>query len=290
MFQIHLWTGLGLGGYVLAISLSGSALVFRNDLYMAFTAEPVIVAPSGERLDSVTLRERAVRAHPGYEVSRVWENEDNPDQAIDITLARDDGRERHRLFDPYTGSDLGSSIPAGIRVMSWLDDLHVNLVSGATGRLVNAAAAGLWIVLGISGAFVWWPGIRDWRKSLGIRRNVSWRRFNWDLHSAAGIWMLLFVLLWGVTGVHVSIPDPFWAVVDYFEPQPDGFRAEPRIGEIVLRWSSRLHFGSFGGRPTQALWVVLGLAPVLLLVTGAIMWWNRVWRRRQTAAESGHYE
>jgi uncharacterized iron-regulated membrane protein len=43
---------------------------------------------------------------------------------------------------------------------------------------------------------------------------------------------------------------------------------------------SRLHFGRFNGNPHawiyQTIWVVLGLIPVVLAVTGAIMWWNRV--------------
>lgn len=274
IFQIHLWTGLALGLYVVAISLSGSALVFRNDLYDVFTATPVIVSPIGARLDPKELRDRALDAHPGYEISRVWENENNRDQAVEVTLYRN-GSQTHRLIDPYTGRDLGHAIPMGIRILSWLDDLHVNLVSGETGRLVNAAIAALWILLGISGAFVWWPGVREWKRGLTIRRNVSWRRFNWDLHSAAGIWMFVFILLWGITGVHVAIPGPFWAVVDYFEPPSDGALPDSRVGEVVLRWSARLHFGTFGGRPSQALWLILGLAPIILAVTGALMWWNR---------------
>ena len=35
----------------------------------------------------------------------------------------------------------------------------------------------------------------------------------------------------------------------------------------------RLHFG---GLPVKAGWVVLGLAPPTLFVTGFLMWWNRV--------------
>jgi uncharacterized iron-regulated membrane protein len=30
----------------------------------------------------------------------------------------------------------------------------------------------------------------------------------------------------------------------------------------------------------KALWAVLGFAPVLMFATGAIMWWNRVVRKR----------
>jgi uncharacterized iron-regulated membrane protein len=33
------------------------------------------------------------------------------------------------------------------------------------------------------------------------------------------------------------------------------------------------------------LWAFVGLAPAVIFVTGAIMWWNRVVRRRRTARD-----
>ena len=38
LFQIHLWSGIGIGIYVVLISISGSVLVFRNELFNLFTA------------------------------------------------------------------------------------------------------------------------------------------------------------------------------------------------------------------------------------------------------------
>jgi uncharacterized iron-regulated membrane protein len=36
-----------------------------------------------------------------------------------------------------------------------------------------------------------------------------------------------------------------------------------------------LHFGTFGGDFTRILWIILGVAPATLYVTGLLMWWNR---------------
>jgi uncharacterized iron-regulated membrane protein len=47
-------------------------------------------------------------------------------------------------------------------------------------------------------------------------------------------------------------------------------------GDTFLRWFYYLHFGNFAGVKTKGLWVVLGLLPPVLFITGAIMWWNRV--------------
>jgi uncharacterized iron-regulated membrane protein len=50
--------------------------------------------------------------------------------------------------------------------------------------------------------------------------------------------------------------------------------------DAILSWFVPLHFGSFGGLPLKVLWVALGLSPPLLFATAAVMWWNRVLRRR----------
>jgi uncharacterized iron-regulated membrane protein len=51
-------------------------------------------------------------------------------------------------------------------------------------------------------------------------------------------------------------------------------------GDFVMAWVGAAHTGNFGGWPVKILWAVLGLAPALLFVTGALMWWNRVVRKK----------
>lgn len=69
---------------------------------------------------------------------------------------------------------------------------------------------------------------------------------------------------------------------------------QPATGAVLLNtssahwtWAERLsisiysiHFGNFGGWPVQILWALLGLVPVLLVVTGYVMWWNRVLKKK----------
>ncbi|PST82063.1 PepSY domain-containing protein [Pedobacter yulinensis] len=43
----------------------------------------------------------------------------------------------------------------------------------------------------------------------------------------------------------------------------------------------QLHAGHFGGTPVKVLYVLLGLTPGLLSVTGALLWWRRLRSRRQ---------
>ncbi|MEH2286520.1 PepSY-associated TM helix domain-containing protein [Nostoc sp.] len=36
-----------------------------------------------------------------------------------------------------------------------------------------------------------------------------------------------------------------------------------------------MHFGTFGGLPTRILYVFVGLSPLILFITGFVMWWYR---------------
>lgn len=47
VFQIHLWTGVVFGLYIFLISLTGSVLVYRNELYVAATPDPVVFRDAG---------------------------------------------------------------------------------------------------------------------------------------------------------------------------------------------------------------------------------------------------
>jgi uncharacterized iron-regulated membrane protein len=308
LFQIHLWTGIAAGLYVLFICISGSAIVFRNELYSSLGSKPMIVAASGERLSTDALKQAAKRAYPGYEVSYVWLSK-NPNQAVEIWMDRN-GTKRQRLFDPFTGKDLGESVPYSIRTLAWLKELHLNLLTGDTGRAVNGAGAILLTLLSLTGIVIWWPGIRIWRNNLTIHRRASWKRLNWDLHSAVGFWTFLFVFMWGFVGIYAAFPMPFQRAINSFAPlneyrldpfsqvslekdaqvrfvqvaddtpKATGKRRIPRrnysFGDQIVRWFSFLHFGNFAGWRVKALWVVLGLAPAFLFVTGTLMWWNRV--------------
>jgi uncharacterized iron-regulated membrane protein len=290
LFQVHLWTGVALGLYVLVISLTGSAIVFRNELYNALWPGPKTVPISGPRLTRDQLRAAARRAYPRYKVSWIWDAKQSnqaPDKAVEIWLDRG-GHKKERLFDPYTGHDLGESRPYSIQFLAWLADLHVNLLAGDRGRLVNGAGAIFVVVLALTGAILWWPGIRTWKRGLAIQPASNWKLFNWQLHSAIGLWMLPVVFLFGVVGTYSAFPRPFQVTVNRIAPLdvygidgpvtqfPRSVRPKLSPGDKIIRWFSYLHFGNFGGWPSKAVWTIIGLAPAFLFVTGVLMWWNRV--------------
>lgn len=295
IFQVHLWTGISLGTYIFVICLTGSVLVYRNELYTYFGPQPVLVERVGESMSQDALERAARQAYPGYDVRDVRPGE-TPNHAVEISL-RGEGDPIRRLFNPFTGEDLGDPLPLGYRVTGWLLDLHDNLLGGETGRRVNGVGAILLFLLALTGAVIWWPGILRWRRSLTIDRQADWKLFNWSLHSAFGFWCWPFLVMWALTGAYLSYPAFFQAIVDYLEPF-DMDNPVERVGDRVMYWLAFLHFGRLGGRGipgcgavcnevAKATWALVGLIPPALFVTGVIMWWNRVLRRWLNSGSPG---
>jgi uncharacterized iron-regulated membrane protein len=52
------------------------------------------------------------------------------------------------------------------------------------------------------------------------------------------------------------------------------------FGDKIVTAIVSIHFGNFAGSWSKTLWLVLGLGPVVLFVTGYTMWWNRVVSKR----------
>jgi uncharacterized iron-regulated membrane protein len=273
LFQIHLWIAIALGAYIVMLSLSGSAIVFRRE-FNVWLVPRTVPSIEGVRLTADDLWSAARAAYPRHEVKDVREQR-RPERPVYVSLERD-GAATERLFDPYAGTDMGDSYPATLRAVEWLVDLHDNLLAGQAGRRVNGVGGVLVTALVVSGAFIWWPGRRRWRRSLVVGRPEKSRRFAWHLHSAIGIWSFALLFVWAITAIYFAFPEPFEAAIDFFD---DDVNDLERPGEGVLLALIQLHFGRFGGLPIRFLWAALGLLPAVLFVSGFIVWWTRVVRR-----------
>jgi uncharacterized iron-regulated membrane protein len=284
LFQVHLWTGLAVGLYVVAICLSGSVLVFRQEFYQFFRPGTRVEPRQTDRLTEEELKVAAKRVYPALEVSNVQLSRRNRTTPSEVWLAGGD-KELHRLFDPYTGEDLGDAEPQATLLFEKVARFHGDLMLDRAGRDWNGYGAVILAIMSLTGLVVWWPGTRGLRRAVLMKWNTNWKRFNWDLHNVLGFWTFAFVFMWAVTGTYMIFPDPFLSVVDFFQPPSDDVPL--RFGDTILEIFARVHIGRAYGMTVKIVWGVVGLVPVLLFVTGVIMWWNRKirgWHRVEEAA------
>jgi uncharacterized iron-regulated membrane protein len=219
LFQIHLWTGIGAGLYMAIIGLTGSVLIFRPELLKNLQRGPRIVTVTDHRWSNTALTAAAMQQFPDYKVSNIWDNPRKPEEAVEIWLDRAGAKTTKQVeFDQYTGKYLGSRQPFSVALVTWTLDLHVNLLTGGTGKIVNGWGGACLALLAMTGIIIWWPGISSWKRSLTIPLHADWKAFNWNLHSAVGFWLFLLMLMFGITGAYLVFQMPFQRAINAVAP------------------------------------------------------------------------
>ncbi|HUS08460.1 MAG TPA: PepSY-associated TM helix domain-containing protein [Bryobacteraceae bacterium] len=200
VFQLHLWGGLILGIYALLIGVTGSILVFHEEL--AERIAPVPHVPEGSA--TASLAEIQARIHgrfPDWHVFSV-EPPQEPGRPWSSYLLRS-GKGRMVFADPQ-GKVLGERNLSG----TWLqlvEQFHSNLFIRG-GRLYNGIAGLLVAVLAITGLILWWPARGEWDSAFQVVRRANWKGINYDLHRVGGALTFAFVVLFCITGANFTWP------------------------------------------------------------------------------------
>jgi len=246
IFQIHLWVGLVLCLYMVVIGLTGSLLVFARELERyAYRGELQSIAAK----DIQDLPEKTIPAiltgmkenHPTFRITVLYVPERVGDRYE--VFALDGMRTRFLFAEPQTG-EIQENIDSSKSWMTWLADLHFRLLGGKIGFIVNGIGAACLLLLNITGMIVWWSGLRHWTRGLKVGLRKSWKRINFDLHSAVGFWTFLIVSMWAFTGVYFVWPKPIESFVNRLSPiasaLPPTFVIPDRTTDGGANWSTMI--------------------------------------------------
>jgi uncharacterized iron-regulated membrane protein len=216
-FQVHLWAGVLLSLYICAIGVSGSILVFKDEL----TPRPARTgafngteACTPETL--VAALGAAERAYPARKVVLAsCPIAANAFYQIHMHAA---GGPTITVYVEPQSNRVAGGVDLQNTWIEWVDRFHIDLLITKNGRQWNGAGALALVVLVITGLVIWWPGIRNWARGLSVDFRRSWKRINYDLHSAIGIWTIVFVFTWALTGVYFAWEAPFERAIRALSP------------------------------------------------------------------------
>lgn len=204
---LHRWLTLAFGVWVLLMTVTGTALVFTDDI--------------DRRLNSELFRETPTATPTSVDAATATVNEKYLDWLIvDVTLPpKMAGVYEFMLFpldfsiekelrvyvDPGTGKILGSRDPEG-GLTRWMLDIHAGLLLGQTGRPLILAVGVVLVVLLGTGLYLWWPRLAAWRAKFRLRRGRGRVPFHYDLHQLVAIFALPGMAVIAVTGVIFTYP------------------------------------------------------------------------------------
>jgi uncharacterized iron-regulated membrane protein len=245
-FQIHLWAGIILAGYLIVIGVTGSILVFRPELERISGLSPWHNEPGKRPLaDIATVVKNLRAAYPHFRIVSITA----PSQADPTFVAILEGRGRIKVASSAARGEVLGEFP---RRSTWIDvvrDLHEALLVRRTGRTLNGVGAGFLLLLTGTGLVIWWPGVRLWKRALTVDFHKRWRRINYDGHRAAGFWTLLVVSFWAVSGIYFAWPREVFQLVNSLSPvvtarppviavTPDPDAIKPDLASLVGRASA----------------------------------------------------
>jgi uncharacterized iron-regulated membrane protein len=214
MFQVHLWAGILASLYIVIIALTGSILVFEDEL-TSTTLPPQLSSFDPAHTASITNVMGAVHlAYPGAQVTSItvpWKTV----PVYQLRAVDTGGLAFNLVADPVTAS----IYPQPYNWLNWVHDLHFYLLLGsAYGEQINGVGAAILLLLAITGLFLWWQGLSRWTRAMRISFRSNWRRINFDAHHAIGFWTLAIVLWWSVSGIYFGFYKQFAAIVGAISP------------------------------------------------------------------------
>lgn len=233
---IHTWMGLVAGLVIAVVSLTGSVIVFRNEIPLAsFPRSAGGVGVVG--LDAIASQ--IAQTQPNAQVRRVR----FPAQAGDpfVVQVESAGKQLRLVCDASTGRVLGI---LNTNFTDWMVDLHRNLLAGKTGRKSVGAVGILLFVLAGTGMLLWLIGKRNWRAWISVRAQGGSRRFHFELHRASGLWSYGLLTVVAFTGIGLAYPDTFRNALQQMTGSPVAKKAArvvvssgqtlPALNEYVL--------------------------------------------------------
>lgn len=211
LFWIHLAAGSVAGIVILIMSVTGILLAYERQIMnwanCSHRSAPGATSQARLSIDDLLAKVRVNEtAAPSTVVVR-----SDPEAPVQLSY----GRERTLFVDPYSGAVLGKGAPKLNAFFSKMEDVHRYLgrsgQSRSAGRALTGACNLAFLLLVVSGPFLWWP--KDWtwkhlRKIARFRGGLGGQARDWNLHNVVGVWCFLPLLLIVLSGVVMSYP---WA-------------------------------------------------------------------------------
>jgi uncharacterized iron-regulated membrane protein len=239
---VHLWLGLLLGFFLSVFGITGSILVFYEEIDNLINADLRIVkVPTEGESAYRSLTEIEANAVAAMPPQAKLNFVDYPADAtasykfgFTIPAAIADEKDEWQVHvDPYTAQILGKHLikkaddffPSAF--IPFVFRLHFALLAGETGGIIVGIMGVILLFSVLTGLIVWWPLTGKWRRVLSIKPRASAERFNHDLHQTSGFYTfpILFVVL--LSGVYMNLPNQFLALVKVLSPGTQGFMDNP---------------------------------------------------------------
>jgi uncharacterized iron-regulated membrane protein len=267
VFNLHLYIGLAVGLFVVVSGLTGSMVVFRDEIEKLTHPELTETAVGKERIPVQAVLDAVKHAYP-WDKPLYLRMPRAPQETYVLRM-----NSTHDLFvyvNPYNGELLGGHRQKDT-FMGWIALVHTELLSGELGKNILGTSALLLICMCGTGLFLWWPpnGIRNISRGFKISWTAPWKKFVFDVHRAFGAYTIIFLIIVAFTGVSLVFNKAVAELINSLtvsapRPPPPHSKVEGAAGSTPSLDALLNHADSILSAPTT--WVTFPQTPEAPLV------------------------
>jgi uncharacterized iron-regulated membrane protein len=198
VWRWHFYAGLIVMPFLLVLAATGLIMVYGNSIE-TFLGKKYHVDPGGTRASLVQQALAAQNAIPGGKV-KLFVSPPAGDRASVFIVTGND-QDHVVSIDPH-GSQVLNTMVKDDTWFYWANNIHGTLLAGDVGDRLMEIAAGLGIVLVLTGLYLWWPrNARGFAQVLVPNVAASSRALWKELHVTVGFYVAIFLLFFFISGL-----------------------------------------------------------------------------------------
>ncbi|AXT62698.1 PepSY domain-containing protein [Aquimarina sp. AD10] len=203
ILQLHKILGLITGVVLFIVSITGCLWVFKDEIESFYDDYKYVTPRHEDFITASNIKKIAEEIIPNKTIHGVIYGQSN--EAIEVVFYEAEPEIfYHSVFlDPYSG-DFIKRVNNNSGFFGFILKGHLRLwLPDAIGSRVVSYSVLMFLIIMISGLFLWWPrNKKNWRQRLKFDWNskTRWKRKNFDLHTVTGFYVSSLGLLLAFTG------------------------------------------------------------------------------------------
>ncbi len=199
---LHLWPSIVSGLIVVFVCLTGTLIVYCDEILELSAADAKYVEVAGPKATAEQLLESVKEMDPNLEISQLVFFND-PERSVRARAFNKVSKKLNLIYiNPYTAEVM--KVDYTIHFFFVTAHLHASLLAHSIGGWVVLISTVIFLISCITGLILWWP--KRWTKktrqdSFTIKWKARFKRLNYDLHNVYGFYSLLLCFILSATGI-----------------------------------------------------------------------------------------
>jgi len=216
MLWLHRWLGIIVGVHFVLLGLSGSYLVYADEIDAILKKNLKVAVGQTQTPDLQRIAESAQKGlATDKEPLRITLASRQSGYNHEVMFNIPQGEQKRRFITAYVdasnfeyrGADVFKETLTG-----FLFVFHHDLFSGPLGRTAVGITGVLSMLILLGGLYLWWPGKnKSWKRALRYNSQKSFLGMNLELHKVAGFYSLILMAIVTFSGIYLAKPDWFFA-------------------------------------------------------------------------------